>query len=736
VIQARALIQVETGSSGFRQFPTKLIEAFTIDGAMDTDADAFSIDLGTSDMDLVSLCTQRDNEVKLSIFTKPDGRSEIEYLASGIADTVDFDTGGGLLSIAGRDITCTATDSQAPPGERRSVRPKTFITKEANALGITKLKLADTTALSRFYRDGSESYWESWYRLYRKKKMWIWAEPDGYLIGDKLNYSSAPSYFFGTPSSQYPKSAGWIPVTFAAVVSNKQGRIGEQWVFGERGDIGFVSKVTNPKISSWTRKPLKIMTSTDAKNKNDAQQEAFDEIFEGDVGALEIVVHVPLSQSGQIVRQNNMAQVNIPAAGLSGTYFVVGCRLIGGVDGYRQEVRLREKNYAISRRVPDDPELVKDPSEQAQTGAVSDILRGQGIRWPNAFAAAAQEFHDGWPMGLFLSVLLAICDHETGFRNVRFGGDTEWYPKPPSGENAQHINLQDVWRRLFANHTGNPYSNPPNKEAAVGPMQLLTRGFKEWADEYGGKHDEYEGGRWNPESNIRASARAFLGKLSGVDPSKANNIWIGVERYHGAGNSSDTYYRNAIFQIWERKYKGISSSITDAGNIPAGPTTNVTVPDDHGHDFQVRIPNAAPADVKEAINYALRQRGKPYVFGGVGPSAFDCSGLVWAAYKAAGIGSQLTKNTGRPTTYSMVAAGSGLARVAKSALLPGDILFFASGSDVHHCGLYLNDSHMIQAPHTGDVVKISAINSGWYRDHYFGARRVVDWGGRGRTSGD
>ncbi len=45
-------------------------------------------------------------------------------------------------------------------------------------------------------------------------------------------------------------------------------------------------------------------------------------------------------------------------------------------------------------------------------------------------------------------------------------------------------------------------------------------------------------------------------------------------------------------------------------------------------------PNAA---VATAINYAEAQLGKPYLFGGTGPDAFDCSGLVMMAYRAAGV---------------------------------------------------------------------------------------------------
>jgi cell wall-associated NlpC family hydrolase len=52
-----------------------------------------------------------------------------------------------------------------------------------------------------------------------------------------------------------------------------------------------------------------------------------------------------------------------------------------------------------------------------------------------------------------------------------------------------------------------------------------------------------------------------------------------------------------------------------------------------------------------------------------------------------------------------------------NVLAPGDLVFF--GSPIHHVGMYLGGGMMIQAPHTGDVVKISPV----YRDDYAGAAR-------------
>ncbi|WP_335978154.1 C40 family peptidase [Streptomyces sp. CA2R106] len=99
---------------------------------------------------------------------------------------------------------------------------------------------------------------------------------------------------------------------------------------------------------------------------------------------------------------------------------------------------------------------------------------------------------------------------------------------------------------------------------------------------------------------------------------------------------------------------------------------------------------------EQAIAFARKQLGKPYVWGATGPDSYDCSGLTQAAYKAAGV-------TLPRTTYDQVNVGT---RVSESDLQPGDLVFF---DDDEHVGLYIGGGEMIHAPHTGTVVKIAPI---------------------------
>jgi cell wall-associated NlpC family hydrolase len=107
---------------------------------------------------------------------------------------------------------------------------------------------------------------------------------------------------------------------------------------------------------------------------------------------------------------------------------------------------------------------------------------------------------------------------------------------------------------------------------------------------------------------------------------------------------------------------------------------------------------APSARAAEAVAFAYRALGLPYVWGATGPGAYDCSGLTQAAWKAAGV--SLPR-----TTYSQINAGT---RVPESELRPGDLVFFYSG--ISHVGIYIGRGQMIHAPHPGAPVRIAPVS--------------------------
>jgi cell wall-associated NlpC family hydrolase len=119
-------------------------------------------------------------------------------------------------------------------------------------------------------------------------------------------------------------------------------------------------------------------------------------------------------------------------------------------------------------------------------------------------------------------------------------------------------------------------------------------------------------------------------------------------------------------------------------------------------------PTSSQAD--QAVAFAYAQIGKPYEWGATGPGAYDCSGLVQAAWASAGVSIPRT-------TYDQWA---GLPHIPMSDLEPGDLILYNGES---HVAIYVGDGYIVDAPHTGaDVERIPEATS-WYADGADGAVR-------------
>ncbi|PZS39962.1 MAG: hydrolase, partial [Pseudonocardiales bacterium] len=141
------------------------------------------------------------------------------------------------------------------------------------------------------------------------------------------------------------------------------------------------------------------------------------------------------------------------------------------------------------------------------------------------------------------------------------------------------------------------------------------------------------------------------------------------------------------------------AGVYSRGGYTQSNTTTVSAPECLTSAQTTAVPNQV---VAAAIGYAREQLGKPYLWGGTGPDAFDCSGLMMMAYRAAGISIPRT-------SQQQWAWGP---KIPASQVRPGDLVFFA-GSDgtptaPGHVGLVIGKGMMLEAYATGFPLRISA----------------------------
>ncbi len=204
-----------------------------------------------------------------------------------------------------------------------------------------------------------------------------------------------------------------------------------------------------------------------------------------------------------------------------------------------------------------------------------------------------------------------------------------------------------------------------NKAGGEGPMQLLPTTFGEYAvdGDRDGTLNIYD----PADATFTAAAMLCANGAASATPG-------GLSRAVYAYNHAQSYMAGVF--AWAARY--------------AAPAANAT-------DAESRI-------AAQAIAFALGQLGKPYVWGGTGPGAYDCSGLAYAAYASAGI------HIAR-TTFQWHQDGP---QVQLSSIQPGDLLFSA-GSDgtpanPGHVAMYLGGGQVIQAPQAGETVQVDPLD--------------------------
>lgn len=131
-----------------------------------------------------------------------------------------------------------------------------------------------------------------------------------------------------------------------------------------------------------------------------------------------------------------------------------------------------------------------------------------------------------------------------------------------------------------------------------------------------------------------------------------------------------------------------------------------------------RLPPTPASDVEtQLLGAAAEWMGTPYRFGGTTKSGVDCSALVRAVYTDA-FGLRLTRST-----KTQVREGY---PVSKSDLRTGDLVFFRTGPDTRHVGIYLDGGRLLHASSSQNRVLVDDLGRDHFQRTYWTARRLLD----------
>ncbi|MCM4079308.1 C40 family peptidase [Paractinoplanes hotanensis] len=178
-----------------------------------------------------------------------------------------------------------------------------------------------------------------------------------------------------------------------------------------------------------------------------------------------------------------------------------------------------------------------------------------------------------------------------------------------------------------------------------------------------------------------------------------------------------TAYKTLQTQLARKQTAQQTLELANADALAAAEASQAGVDSALGSGYLAGPEAGRGADAKAigALNFALAQRGDPYVWSEEGPDEYDCSGLMWAAYRSVGFQLNRVSRDQYWQTRQRV--------VSRYSLLPGDLLFFSSTNSwrgIHHVAMYAGNGMMVEAPRTGLNVRLAPVR--WSR--LFQATRV------------
>ena len=255
----------------------------------------------------------------------------------------------------------------------------------------------------------------------------------------------------------------------------------------------------------------------------------------------------------------------------------------------------------------------------------------------------------------------AVKQHESGGNYTAYNAG--------GGASGAYQYIQSTWSSMARAAGYTQYANGPASAAPPGVQDAVAK--------YNAEQLFKQSGSW------KTAAESWYYPAWANDPTKQNSV-----PYPSAGNTMTIgAYGNQIVSMMGQGNQTPPVQGASVSNMGSG----------------------------SAISYARGQIGTPYAWGGEqAGKGFDCSGLVQAAYKSAGVSLPRTAQAQYDATMKVQAG---------QQLQPGDLVFFGQDtSHITHVGIYAGNGQMIDAPHTGAQVRTESYQWG----DYVGATRPTD----------
>lgn len=240
-------------------------------------------------------------------------------ILNGVADDVDeyWDENGSKIEIDGRDKSMLLLENDAEPRTYNKLKLSAFINKIAGPYGFkARINSKYDKVIDKIVVEVGDSEWDCIFRETKKLGMWLWCEPDGTLVADKLNYSSKPEYRFSNDLKDAIRIKKFSKKKRGADIKN------EVWVRGH-GKKAFTAKYKDNDLTNKGYKRRMILEDGEAKNISKGQEIAKRHIQERKRGCFEIEFTI----NGKYqVKTNKTAYVKDKVTRTEGTFFIVGVR--------------------------------------------------------------------------------------------------------------------------------------------------------------------------------------------------------------------------------------------------------------------------------------------------------------------------------------------------------------------------------------------------------------------------